>query len=153
MNRKDKWFETSFLWDNSIGHLNLHCAVLIAGIKLILERLLLTTDWPHVHLLGQGTQSFSEKIFRQTSLEMWPSHHVDEEVWGGVDYLEYCRYFYILHNFGSYEEDVHQDDAVVEPDLLVRHFLFRTLFLFSERHRFIYWSQDSAEKESLQLSH
>ena len=35
------------------------------------------------------------------------------------------------------QEDVHQYDAVVEPDLLVIHFLLRTLFLFTECHRFI----------------
>ena len=43
---------------------------------------------PHIHLLGQGYSSSSEKVSSKTSFKMWPGQNVDEEVWGRVDNLE-----------------------------------------------------------------
>ena len=49
------------------------------------------------------------------------------------------QYAYIIKFivYGAHKEDVHDDDTVVVPDILVIRILLFTFLLFTERHCFI----------------
>ena len=51
-----------------------------------------------------------------------------------------------INAYGPYEEDVHDDDTVVVPDILVIHMLLSTFLLFTVSHRFINRRHDPVRK-------
>ena len=52
-----------------------------------------------------------------------------------------------INAYGPYEEDVHDDDTVVVPDILVIHVLLSTFVLFTVSHRFVDRRHDPVRKK------